>query len=301
MHNSAGLGVFRSLVNWKNVPAELPGSQSRVLDISGKKYETEIFHATNLGKDAPKLLIVSYAPDRETARLLQACIRSILRFTPEAHEIWVIDNGSPAENISWLYDLGNINIVLNKTPIDGGSEANGVALDIAAQVIPQDSRYVMTLHQDVVFCKTGWLSYLLSKFDNKVKVVGTRLDKKRVSEGVAHVLGMMIDFQMIREEKISFLPQLPNLDTGDAVSVRARELGYEVYSTPNSLWDVDALGKLSLQNVYQQVTFDRSVDDTGDVFFMHLGRGVLKSTGYVVSKDKSKETWFEFIESNVFN
>ena len=65
--------------------------------------------------DAPRLLVVTRQLNELSQKFLWICIQAIKRYTPEAHELWVIDNNSPIENTEWLLECQGINIVLNRT------------------------------------------------------------------------------------------------------------------------------------------------------------------------------------------
>ena len=66
-------------------------------------------------------MVVSYQQNRVASELLRDCIRSVKAFTPEKHELWVVDNNSPRENLTWLMDCIDVNLALNRTePLPAG-------------------------------------------------------------------------------------------------------------------------------------------------------------------------------------
>ena len=87
----------------------------------------------------------------------------------------------------------------------------------------------MTLHMDTMPCRTGWLSFLQSELGDGIGAAGVRMDRARTPEGVLHVLGCLVDFQLFRRLKLDFLPQLPQYDVGDRVTRALREAGYGVF------------------------------------------------------------------------
>ena len=99
------------------------------------------------------------------------------------------------------------------------------------------------------------------------------------SEGVLHVLGYMVDFQLFTKLGLDFLPDLPRFDVGDRVTVALREAGYEVFACDNTLWKPILEEKIPASSPLRQFHVDRSFDDDGNVIFLHLGRGVRKSIG----------------------
>ncbi len=92
------------------------------------------------------------------------------------------------------------------------SYANAVALEIAARLINPESKYLMSMHMDTMPCRAGWLSYLMSRINGAVKAAGVRMDKTHTREGVLHVLGYIVDFQLFRKLGLDYLPDLPGLD-----------------------------------------------------------------------------------------
>ena len=272
-----------------------------VVNIDGRDYEVLLKKQVSESIDAPRLLIVSYLPDKKAIGLLKCCVETIKKFTDTPYEIWVIDNNSPLENLNWLKKADGINLVLNRTVSkEKGSYDNAVGLEIGRRLVDQDSKFIMTLHQDTVVCRTGWLEYMLSKFSAKVRAVGVREDKVRVKEGILHVLGYLIDYQLFKELKLDFLPQLPDYDVGDKAIMELKKVGYQIYATPNTLWDKEAIKKIPVGSRFKDFNADRSIDDEGNVIFMHLGRGVRKSTGEGKDVEKSIEAWERFIENNLF-
>ncbi len=249
-----------------------------------------------------KLVIVSYLPNKKTIPLLKICIESILKFTETPYELWIVDNNSPIRNLKWLFEYDNINLILNRTsPKEKGSYANAIGLEIATKVIDPDTKYFMTLHQDTAVCKRGWLKYMLSKFDNNIRAVGVRENKRKSREGLLHVLGYIIDYQLYKKLNLSFMPELPNIDVGDNAIISLKKAGYEVFAAPNTIWDKGLIDKIPDHSYLKHLNADRSFDDEGDVFFLHLGRGVKKALRKGKSNtDKSIKKWINTLNENLF-
>ena len=174
-----------------------------------------------------------------------------------------------------------------------GSYANAVALEIAAQLIEDDCEILMPMHMDVMPCRTGWLRFLRSKLDGRVRAAGVRMDRSRTPDGVLHVLGYLVDFQLFRRLGLDFFPDLPQLDVGDRVTVALRQAGYDVFACPNTLWQPELAERLPAGSPFRELSVDRSLDDDGNVIFLHLGRGVRKSTGEH-QKGTTTDEWLRF-------
>lgn len=278
--------------------------ERKQITVDHKNYDILVKKQTSLGPSCPRLVIVSYLPNETSKKLIMIAVQTIRKFTKIPYELWIVDNNSPESNLDWIVNQKEINLVLNKTThvpeeiAHAGSYFNGVAIEIAKQLVEKDTLYFMPLHQDIAVCNPNWLNYLMSKFSNTIKAVGVREDRTRVKDGILHVLGYIVDFQLVQKYELSFLPYLPELDTGDKVIIDIKNMGFNVFATPNTIWDPTLVNQLGHNSPFRELNVDRSFDDEGNVIFLHFGRGVLKSTGEAKSKGIDIDTWFSFITKN---
>ncbi len=287
------------------------------LNLDGREYDLEIFRRVICAAEAPRIVVVSYQQNQIARELLRVCIRSVKAFTPEKHELWVIDNNSPRENLTWLLDCPDINLALNRTeplpseargtrPNDAsaayqgawGSYANAVGLEIAVRLMDPGVRFFMSLHMDALPCRAGWLSFLRSKIAGNVRAAGVRLDKTRTPEGVLHVLGYMVDFREFKRLNLDFFPELPDLDVGDRVTIKLREAGYQVFSCSNTVWQPELASRIPSSSPFRELHVDRAFDDEGNLIFLHLGRGVRRSSG-LHSKGTTAEEWISAVDKHL--
>lgn len=287
------------------------------INLDGLEYDLEIYRRVICAADAPRIVVVSYQQNHIAGELLRVCIRSVKAFTPEEHELWVVDNNSPRENLTWLQDWPDINLALNRTeplpreargarPHDAsaasqgawGSYANAVGLEIAVRLMDPGVRFFMSLHMDALPCRAGWLSFLRSKITGNVRAAGVRLDKTRTPEGILHVLGYMIDFREFERLNLDFFPELPGLDVGDRVTIRLREVGYQVFACPNTVWQPELASQIPSSSPFREIHVDRAFDDEGNLIFLHLGRGVRRSSG-LHSKGTSTEEWISAVDKHL--
>lgn len=288
------------------------------LSIDGRVYSVEVHRQHAQHMDIPRLVVVAYQPNELARRILRACVRAIQTYTPQPHVLWVIDNNSPLESVEWLLQWPGLCLALNRTeplPPEGrrgltqlaarlrgnlrqshwGSYANAVGLELAVRLVNPTSRYLMTLHMDTMPCHSGWLSFLLSKLEGNTAAAGVRMDRSRTPEGVLHVLGCLVDFQVFGSLCLSFWPQLPQFDVGDRTTVELRKAGYGVFACENTLWEPSLVERIPEGSPLRHLQVDRAFDDRGNVVFLHLGRGIRKSrrlqqTGTPV------ERWLDFGE-----
>jgi hypothetical protein len=303
--------------------------KKKIVKIDGRKYKLSVIERETHDVDVPRIIIPVYMPNAVAINLTRVCIESILKNTQETHEIWVIDNNSPREYTKWLCGYPQVNIVYNATEprnpfvtkksrigcfvrrrgdqLLDGSYANAIALEIGTKCISSATRYVFTMHSDTLVLKRGWLSFLISKLSDTVKIAGYSQDPYRVQ--ALHIAGLMIDFQVFRELSLTFLPNvwqerypdMPSYDVGDWITVGIRNSGYGMYickNTYNSPQLEETIPKDSFLRELRSV--NRSFDDEGHVFYLHLGRGISKAIDIFSSQGKtSPEQWIDYADQHV--
>ena len=166
--------------------------------VDGLNYTVEMTRKVSLPPDAPRLVVISRQQNSTATELVRLCIRSVQHFTPEPHELWVVDNNSPLENLQWLIDWPELNVALNRTepvPAEGrdlghvqadpdgqlvwDSYANAVGLELAVRLVNPASHFFMSMHMDALPCRAGWLSFLRSKISDGIAAAGVRMDRTR--------------------------------------------------------------------------------------------------------------------------
>jgi hypothetical protein len=263
--------------------------------VDGREYRVELYRRVCLPPDAPRLIVISHQSNALAAELLRVCLDCIDRFTPEPHEVWVVDNNSPREMVEWLMVRSDVNVALNRTEplpremresaisdhsqMNWGSYANAIGLELGVRLIDPDSHFIMPMHMDTAPCRSGWLSYLTSKVHGNVAAAGVRMDRTRTPEGVLHVLGYLVDFRIFTRLGLDFFPELPALDVGDRVTLKLRAAGYDVFACPNTLWQRELAERIPESSPLKRFHADRSFDEEGNVIFLHLGRGLRRSLG----------------------
>ena len=292
----------------------------RSFTLDGLTYHVELLHQVKQPPSSPRLVIVAYQPNPQASRILDICIRTIKCHTFEPHELWVIDNNSPADNTTWLHEVPGINVAFNHTfPIPPrqrklpwnyikslqrqqrwGSYANAIGLELAVRMVEPECHFLVTLHMDTAPCQAGWLSYLQSKLNNSVRASGVHLQRNRVPEGVLHVLGLMLDFQLFRQLKLDFYPCLPQFDVGDRVTIGFRQAGYDVTACRDTLNQPELVNDIPVSSPLKDLRVFRALDDENRVIFLHLGRGVRKTTGEH-TRGVTPNEWINFANINLLN
>lgn len=296
---------------------KLPDQKSITLAIQGNNYRIDVLQRVQLPPEHARLVVVAYQPNELARQILRLCLASIQRFTPEPHELWVVDNLTPQANLRWLLKEENVNLVLNHTaPIppgkrtfinrlplfysqqNWGSYANAIGLELAARLIHPESRHLVTLHMDSLPCHPDWLRFLRSKVQGDCAAAGVFSSHHRVPQGALHVLGSVFDFRRLSLLRLTFLPDLPRYDTGDLVTVGLRQAGYRVYTCPNSLQQPELVECIPAHSPLRQFSVFRAFDEAGNVIFLHLGRGLRKTTGQH-RKGVTAQEWVQFAQANI--
>lgn len=253
--------------------------------------------------EVPKILMVSFQPNKRATELTKLFIDSVKKFTDTPFELWVIDDNSPIENLEWMDELENVNLAFIRTePKERGSYSNGIAIEVGSRLIDPESQYVATFHSDTIVCRQGWLNFLLSKIDDKTRASGFRLTKERVSEGVLHVCGYLIDFQLYKKLNLSFMPEFPAYDIGDKLIHEFLKNGYQIFAAPNTFDNPELVSSIAESLEMHNLNTTRALNDKNEVVYMHLGRGILKAVGKYKNNEKSSsEQWVNYIKGNLFS
>jgi len=285
-----------------------------IIYLDGITYRVEVLRRVNSEPGVVRLLIPAYQPNESAQAILRTCVESIKKFTShDQYELWIVDNNSPLRYAKWLYGLKDVNVILNRTeprPPDErtlvkrlafmrnqtkwGSYANAVGIELALRCISEDTSYVMTLHMDTMCCHPDWLDYIRSKMTERTRVAGVCLEHHRTPEGVVHILGCMYDYQTAKQLGANTFPDLPHIDVGDRITIEMRKAGYEVFVCKNTYNSPEIADTLPASSPFRVINVVRVLNDSGDVIFMHLGRGIPKAGNYYYGKTSSADKWVDF-------
>jgi hypothetical protein len=285
-----------------------------------RKYSILLYRNVQLPPLVPRIIIVTFQPNDVAKKIAQMCVTGIRKYTSEEFELWIIDNNSPSENLGWLRQISWANIVLNRTePYPPklksivtkfkskiknkhhqqywGSYANAIGLEIVAKLLDENVKYLITLHMDTSPCNNNWLSYLLNKVIEGHAAAGMRMDNFRVADGSVHISGLLLDYQIFQKLHLNFFPNLPAIDVGDSISINLKKAGFSIFSAKNTYTQPQLVEQIPISSPFRNFMVDRSFDDEGNIIFIHLGRGLNKST--IDESKLSALDWIYFVENNL--
>ena len=190
--------------------------------------------------------------------------------------------------------------------LNNGAYANAVGLELGCAFINQDTKLVFTMHSDTLVLKKGWLSFLMSKLNEKVRAVACWTDNIRVN--ALHIGGLLFDYSLFRSFNMDFLPNIdkarfpdrPEYDVGDLITLKLSDNGYNYYSCKNTYNDPSLVEVIPDNHPLKNIHSDRCFDDEGDLFFAHMGRGTSKSSGTYKQEGKTyPREWIVFAEKYI--
>ncbi len=279
--------------------------EKKTVEIFGRKYQIEVYRRKQVRASGVSLIMPCY----NGLALTQVAVECVRKFTSTPYELWIVDNASNEEVVEWLKAQEDINVILNRTGTHnlaedgknwweinyGGSVANAVGLELGLMHVQTD--WAFTTHNDSLPCSPGWLEKVLSKVTDQVRGVSMRKDPSRVH--AMHQSCMLFDVRLFHELNLTFLPKMPEYDVGDQVSLGLWEAGYETYFFRNSFNSPKLLEEEPLRSHWlHEIYCDKAVDDQGEPFYLHLGRGTLQTSAPdAVERKTTVEQWCDILRA----
>jgi len=198
---------------------------------------------------------------------------------------------SLAENVMWISND------CQYTALNGNmaSYANAEAVEIGLQHVATD--LVFVCHNDVVATHPGWMDFLYTKIQEGHSMAGTGIDNGRIN--ATHISGLLIKSDLAKQINLYPVKNEKNemiLDVGDNWTKYCRDEGLSIYNCKNT-----QNGNIeNLPELYTTFQVARAVDDSGNVIFLHLGRGSIKNLGVYNRPGKTTTAeWSRFINKNI--
>jgi len=169
---------------------------------------------------------------------------------------------------------------------------NAIGVDIGSRFVRTDLGFVC--HNDVLACRRGWLRHLESKITPSVRGAAFLKDNGRIN--AMHVSGYMYDAALYNRDVADWYPVRGGWDVGDHYTQFLRDMGVDYHVCPCTHNDPTIVPKSDPTTAWSRpIRSDRCLDDDGNVVYMHMGRGSLKSLGgYSQPGKTTHEEWVDF-------
>jgi hypothetical protein len=169
---------------------------------------------------------------------------------------------------------------------------NAIGVDIGSRFVRTELGFVC--HNDVLACRRGWLRHLESKITPNVRGAAFLKDNGRIN--AMHVSGYMYDVGLYNRDVADWYPVRGGWDVGDHYTQFLRDRGIDYHVCPCTHNDPNLSPKSDPTQAWtRSIRADRCLDDEGNVVYMHMGRGSLKSlVGYSQPGKTTHEEWVDF-------
>jgi len=142
------------------------------------------------------------------------------------------------------------------------------------------------------------MTYLFSKLDKEGHfVVGTRRDNSRMN--ALHISGILTTTELAKS--VSMFPVYNEkkeqiLDVGDDLTKHCIENNLKYFCCKSTEND----NTLICKPPFSFFSVDRTVNDDGEVIFLHLGRGTPKQLGAYAKPNRVYfDEWVDFVKENI--
>lgn len=169
---------------------------------------------------------------------------------------------------------------------------NAIGVDVGTRFCR--TRYGFVCHNDVLACRRGWLRHLVDRMVDGCGGAAFSRDNDRIN--AMHVSGYLYDSHLYGLDVADWYPQRGVWDVGDHYTKLLRDEGIAYHVCPCTHNDPTLVPKSDPTQAWRtQIRADRSLDDEGNVLYMHMGRGSSKSIGgYSQPGKTTHEEWVEF-------
>ena len=235
-------------------------------------------------------------PTFHSKKLTDICIRSFVKFCPPDINLFfiVIENSSDISYKTHIESLAdNIQWINNNRKVIG-SEANASALEIGIQQTKTD--LVFTAHCDTCVTSEEFYKSILSKYNKGNKAVGMLHDKHPQRIKALHILGLLTEKRIIQKVDLypKYIDKIQVMDVGDSITEYCRSNNIPYYNFDNT-YNTPSLIK-AIEPKYGRLNdVARCISEKGNVIYMHLARGILKTQKIYVKKNRiNLEEWIKF-------
>lgn len=176
---------------------------------------------SSINKPLITVLTVNY----NTADFIELMLFSFQQLTYNKYKVIICDNGSSNREIVKLAKIvqkyDNVEVIFRKQSAFG-SIGHAEAMDLLVSKV--ETKYFVTMDSDAVFLCKSWDKNIISKFNDKIKVIGTALPfNKTIYKPMDFplVFAVMYETKCFKQINPSFLPA--NIDKD-----KSKDTGWEI-------------------------------------------------------------------------
>ena len=268
------------------------------------------------------LVIASFQPNLLASEILRVTLGSINKFNYVDTSVWVIDVGSGKKShLVSPNEFKNFNFIyVDRIPEEKkcnfylkflswikkknkGSYENGWMLEFAKKLflkINYNPSFFMTLHMDVMFTNPETINKLRQKLLKKQYIACGVIDQMNLGNEykILHPLGCMWNYNLFKKLNLNFMPKFPKFDVGEKAISVSLDKNFKIFAYENSRNDSFLLDRI--HDKYKSLkSVDVCVDENNNVIFLHLGRGILKSSNKYKKNSFTTIDWINWYKNNL--
>jgi hypothetical protein len=160
--------------------------------------------------------------------------------------------------------------------------------------------FFMTLHMDVMFTNQETINKLRQKLLNKEYIACGVRDQMNLGNEykILHPLGCMWNYNLFKDLNLNFMPKFPKFDVGEKAVADSLDKNLKIFGYENSRNNKFLFDKID--NKYKSLkSVDICVDENYNVIFLHLGRGILKSSNKYKKNTFTTIDWINWYKNNL--
>jgi hypothetical protein len=238
-------------------------------------------------------------PTFHSKELIEIFIKSFEKFKPDTLSVnyIIVENSSDVSYRDSLLSLAD-DVLFVENPTDKiNSAANAEGVTVGLKFVT--SEYVFIAHCDTIVTNSSFFTNMFNQVSEGKKLIGTVFDPCRIF--AIHISGLLVDTALANS--VSYYPIYDDNnkmthDTGDLLTERCRQDSIESICFPNTFNYPELIDSLS--DKFKNFHVDRSLDENGEVMFMHLGRGIPKmNKTYLKPNRVYFDDWVRFCKESI--
>ena len=233
--------------------------------------------------------------DYKTPELSVIVVESFEKFVTRDFSLkFVVVENSNFDLSSYFADKKNI-IIENRPTTSTFSQGHGEGLESTKKYV--DTEYTFTCHTDVCVTSSKFFDEIKKCIEDRVVLAGVCEDKHPDRVKAYHCSGLLVRSDVYKN--VSLLPDLPRIDTTDKLTLFCKDNDMKMRLFKNTYNDSSLVDTINspFRELGKTCGVDRCLDRSGNVMYIHQGRGTTKYTNENKAVGKiSTRQWIEICE-----